>query len=91
MKTALTLVLCASFLATTGCDDLTRDEQILVGGLAGATIGIITARALLDDDDWVLLGALGGAAVGALVARNRATNECAYARRDGRYRITRCP
>lgn len=81
----------AAIFALTACEGMSRDERIILGGLTGATLAVITADALEVDDDWVILTALAGAAVGVLVARNRETNECAYKRRDGRYRVERCP
>lgn len=88
-NSALAILIAA--LTMSSCADMSRDEQILVGGLAGATVALITAEALDIDDDWVIVTALAGATVGALVARNRATNECAYKWRGNQYRVVRCP
>ncbi len=73
-----------------GCENMTREEQLLVGGLTGAAAGIVTASALGAGGGWTVVSALGGAAVGTLVARDYANNRCAYARRDGRYDVRRC-
>ncbi|MCL4188344.1 MAG: hypothetical protein KJZ85_12115 [Rhodobacteraceae bacterium] len=53
-----------------------------MGGLAGATVGVLTATALQADRNWTLVAALAGVSTGTLVARNAATGECAYARGD---------
>ncbi|MGB8623970.1 MAG: glucose-6-phosphate isomerase [Paracoccaceae bacterium] len=91
MRKILLMTACASLLAASGCDNMSRhDQDMVIGGLAGATIGILTAKALNADDDWVIIAGLAGATVGTLVARNQKTNECAYARADGTYRIVRC-
>ncbi|PKP84585.1 MAG: glucose-6-phosphate isomerase [Alphaproteobacteria bacterium HGW-Alphaproteobacteria-2] len=73
-----------------GCEGMTRQEQLLVGGFTGAALGVVTASALGVGTGWVVVGALSGAAVGTLVARDNANNRCAYARRDGRYDVRRC-
>ncbi|WP_343079513.1 glucose-6-phosphate isomerase [Ostreiculturibacter nitratireducens] len=86
-KTLLTLA-CASALALSSC---TATEEEVAGGLIGATVGIITAKALNADRDWTIIAALSGAAIGTLVARNERTKECAYSRGDGTYRIGPCP
>lgn len=80
----------AGTLALSACDDMSGREQMLFGGLLGATFGVITAEALDADPDWVIIGALVGAAAGMLVARNHKTNRCAYAHGGGRYRVRRC-
>lgn len=90
MRTFALTLSCAALLAASGCEDLTREERIAVGGLTGAAVGIITARQLSDDDDWVIVGALTGAATGALIARNRDTGRCAYATGRGTYRVAPC-
>lgn len=91
MHRTLTLLACIGALALPGCEGLTREEQMVVGGLTGAALGVITADALNADRNWTIVAALAGAAAGVLVARNNATNECAYARGDGIYVIRRCP
>jgi len=63
---------------------------MLVGGLTGATAGLVTANALNASSDWTIITALAGATAGTLVAHNRATNRCAYARGDGRYVVDAC-
>jgi hypothetical protein len=80
-----------ALLALAACEGMTTEERMLMGGITGAAVGVLTAEALDADDDWTILAALGGAAIGALVARNDRTGECAYARGDGTYRIARCP
>ena len=77
-------------LAVSACDNMTRQEQMIFGGLVGATVGAITADALNADSNWVIIGALVGATAGVLVARNDTTNRCAYANGDGTYRTRRC-
>ncbi|NNK77820.1 MAG: glycine zipper 2TM domain-containing protein [Litoreibacter sp.] len=78
-------------LTVVGCENMTEQEQVIFGGLAGAAVGGLTAKALDADDDWIIISALAGAAVGTMVARNQATQECAYARGDGTYRVGPCP
>ena len=77
-------------LAISACDDMTMQEQMIVGGLVGATVGVITADALNADQNWTIIAALVGATAGVLVARNEATDECAYARGDGTYYTRLC-
>ncbi|MDU8913650.1 glucose-6-phosphate isomerase [Aestuariicoccus sp. MJ-SS9] len=91
MKRTVLSMACAAVLFIPACEDMTREERMVVGGLTGAAVGIITARALEADDDWKIVAALAGAAVGVLVAQNRRTGDCAYSRGDGTYRIARCP
>lgn len=91
MKQAILIFSCAALVATSGCENMTREEQIIVGGLAGATAGIVTAQAFDASSEWTIIAALAGAAVGSLVARNDATDECAYSMGDGTYRILPCP
>lgn len=91
MRKKIILLACAGTLALSACDNMTPKEQMIVGGLAGATVGLMTAGAISANPNWTLLALLGGAAVGTLVARNHATNECAYAAGNGRYRVVRCP
>jgi osmotically inducible lipoprotein OsmB len=76
-------------MALSGCQ-LTDTERQVVGGLAGAGVGLVAADFLRADQNWTILTALAGAAAGAMVARNRATNECAYAVGDGTYRVRPC-
>lgn len=90
MRKKILVAATAGLFALAACDGMTREEEMLIGGLAGATIAIITADALNADPDWVVVAALTGAAVGTLVAVDRRHDRCAYARRDGRYRVTRC-
>ena len=40
-----------------GCEGMTRQEKMVVGGLTGAALGGLTAKALENDDDWVIIGA----------------------------------
>lgn len=89
MRQILISITCAASLGLAACAT-TTDEEI-AGGLLGAAVGVITAKALNADDDWVIIAALAGAAIGTLVARNNATGDCAYSRGDGTYRIARCP
>lgn len=85
------LLALTAILALGACEGMTRQEQMVVGGLTGAALGGLTAKALENDDDWVIIGALAGAAVGTLVAQNNATKDCAYARGDGTYYVRPCP
>lgn len=77
-------------LALVGCEGMSTQERMIVGGLAGATVGVLTATVLQADRNWTIIAALAGATAGTLVARNTATGECAFARRDGRYDIRPC-
>lgn len=81
----------AALLAAAGCDEMTTEQKMVGGALAGAAIGIVTAQALDANDNWTILAALSGAAVGTLVARNEAEDQCAYANGDGTYTIRPCP
>ena len=81
--------LLVSVLAISGCE-LTQTERQVVGGLAGAGVGLVAADFLRADRNWTILTVLAGATAGALVARNRQTNECAYAVGDGTYRVRPC-
>ena len=84
------ILACAGVRAVSACENLTQQEQIVVSGLVGATLGAITADALNADSNWVIIGALIGATAGVLVARNDATNTCAYASGDGTYYTGQC-
>lgn len=88
-RTILTLT-AASLLALPACDNLTEDESALIGGVAGATVGVLTADALGANDNWKIIAGIGGAVAGTLVARNARTGECAYARGDGTYYTAPC-
>jgi osmotically inducible lipoprotein OsmB len=78
-------------LAMAGCETMTREEQMVMGGLAGATVGLVTANAFDANTNWKIIAVMAGAAAGTLVARNNATDQCAYAVGDGTYRILPCP
>jgi len=80
----------ASALALSACQ-MTRNEQVVVGGLVGAGAGLITAKALNANDNWTIIAVLSGAAAGTLVARNNVDNQCAYSNGDGTYRTGPCP
>ncbi|CUH66390.1 hypothetical protein TG4357_02401 [Thalassovita gelatinovora] len=82
--------LTASLLALPGCYGMTRQESMVVGGLSGAALGIATADVFNANRNWTVVAALAGAAAGSQVAVNQKTNECAYARADGRYDVRRC-
>jgi osmotically inducible lipoprotein OsmB len=90
MKRSILAVTCAALLAVAACEDMSRDEQMIVGGLVGGAVGLVTANALDANHNWTIVAVLAGAAVGSLVARNNATNECAYAAGNGKYRILPC-
>ncbi len=77
-------------MALAGCDQMTQTERTVVGGLAGAAVGLVTADFLRADPNWTILAVMAGATAGALVARNQRTNECAYAVGDGTYRVRPC-
>ncbi|MRU16318.1 glucose-6-phosphate isomerase [Roseovarius sp. A21] len=89
-QTFLGLAVAAVF-GLTACEDMTREESMVVGGLTGAALGVVTADALGADSDWKIITGLAGAAAGVLVAQNRHRNRCAYARGDGTYLVRRCP
>ena len=90
-KPFVTLALAAS-LALPGCMEMTPSEQNEAGGaLVGATVGLITAKALGANTNWTVLTTLAGAAAGVMVARNQNTGECAYSRGDGTYYTAPCP
>ena len=80
----------ASLLAVSACDNLSDRDNAILGGVAGATVGVLTADALGANDNWKILAGLGGAVAGVLVARNETTNECAYSNGDGTYRTAPC-
>jgi hypothetical protein len=81
----------AATLALAACAGMTPQERMVVGGLAGATTGLIVADALNANRNWTIIAALAGATAGTLVARNSATGECAYSNGDGTYRVGPCP
>lgn len=86
-----TLVVAAvtGMLALPACT-MSQQERTVVGGIAGAGAGLLTANALRANSNWTILATLGGAAAGAMVARNTATEECAYSRGDGTYYVAAC-
>lgn len=90
MRKRLMISACIGVLAISACENLTTQEQVFVGGLVGATVGVITADALWANSNWTVIAALAGAAAGVLVARNYVTNECAYSRGDGTYYYRQC-
>ena len=90
MKKKFLMINGALILALAACDPVTPQDRIIVGGLTGAAIGGLTAKALEGDDDWVIIGGLAGATIGTLVAPHRETNRCPYARGDGTYYTRPC-
>ena len=90
MHKKLLILAFAGILTVSACDNMTNQEQMIFGGLVGATLGAITADALNADPNWVIIGALVGATAGVLVARNESTNTCAYANGDGTYSLAEC-
>ena len=90
MKTKITALALRGLLALSACTTLYSDDEV-AGALVGAGLGTITAKVLGADPAWTVVGALTGAAAGSLVARNRAANQCAYARGDGTYYTAPCP
>lgn len=92
MKTRLIALTAAAAMALSACMQMTPQEQNQLGGtLAGAAVGVITAKALGANTNWTILTALAGAAVGQMVARNASTNQCAWSNGDGTYRTGPCP
>ncbi|WP_114965982.1 glycine zipper 2TM domain-containing protein [Alkalilacustris brevis] len=91
MRRPILMASCAAVLGLAACDGMTSQERMVVGGLAGATVGVVAADFLRADRNWTIIAGLAGATAGALVARNQQSNECAYARGDGTYRIAPCP
>lgn len=91
MRKTVIIPIFAAALAVAGCQGMTSGERMVVGGLGGATAGLITARILNADRDWTIIAALAGATAGTLVARNQDSGQCAYSRGDGTYRVARCP
>lgn len=79
-----------ALLGAAACGPMTPQQRTVAGGLGGATAGIVTARVLDANPNWTIAAGLAGAAVGTMVAQNQQTNECAYARGDGTYRIAPC-
>lgn len=91
MRHQILSIVSAAALALAGCQGMTTEEQMIVGGLTGAVLGVVTAEALDANPQWTILAVLAGAAAGTLVARNNAEDNCAYAKGDGTYEIRRCP
>ncbi|MFD1193116.1 glycine zipper 2TM domain-containing protein [Seohaeicola saemankumensis] len=91
MKRNVLSLVSIACLAVAGCETMTREEQMVVGGLTGATVGLVTANAFDANTNWKIIAVLAGAAAGTLVARNNATAQCAYAVGNGTYRILPCP
>jgi len=89
MKKLTAVVAITAGLALSACT-MNSNERMVLGGVGGAGAGLLTANLLQANSNWTMLAVLGGAAAGALVARNTATNECAYARGDGTYRVAAC-
>lgn len=87
----LLVLAAAGMLTIPACSDLTDDQKVVLGGVAGATVGVLTADALGANDNWKILAALGGAVAGTLVARNEVTKRCAYADGNGTYYTAECP
>ncbi|MGO4916584.1 glucose-6-phosphate isomerase [Pseudogemmobacter sp. W21_MBD1_M6] len=90
MKNLTRPLICAALLSLAACETMTSDQQMVVGGLAGATLGVITADAFDADRNWVLIAGLAGATIGTIVAQNNATQQCAISNGDGTYRVVRC-
>ena len=80
-----------SLLALVGCENMSREGQVVAGAAGGAAAGLIAAEAFDADSDWKLISALAGAAAGTVVAQNNARRTCAYARGDGTYYEAACP
>lgn len=91
MRKSILITACIAGLGLAACDDMTSQERMVVGGLAGATAGVVAADFLRADRNWTIIAGLAGATTGALVARNQQTNECAFAQGDGTYRVGPCP
>ena len=90
MKSRFLPIFLAGLMSVSACDNLSRDEAILIGGLAGAALGIMTADVLNADRNWTIIAGLAGAAVGTLVAVDEVNDRCAYKRSDGRLNVVRC-
>jgi osmotically inducible lipoprotein OsmB len=90
MRKSVILLATASTVFLAGCEGMTSQERMVVGGLAGAAVGVVAADVLRADRNWTIIAALAGATAGALVARNQQTGECAYARGDGTYVVRPC-
>lgn len=89
-RTVFTGALVAA-LALAGCENMTSDQRMVVGGLTGAAAGVFTADAFDANRNWTVISALTGAAIGSVVASNNVTQECAYVIGDGTYRVGPCP
>lgn len=90
MRHILTTLTAASLLALPACDNLSDSDNEILGGVAGATVGVLTADALGANTNWKIIAGLGGAVAGTMVARNARTGDCAYARGDGTYYSAPC-
>jgi outer membrane lipoprotein SlyB len=90
MKKLTIAIACTAILSLSACENMTSDQQMVVGGLAGATLGVITADAFDADRNWVLIAGLAGATIGTIVAQNNTTKQCAISNGDGTYRVVRC-
>ncbi|WP_071674575.1 hypothetical protein [Nioella nitratireducens] len=78
---------CVLALAGATC---TPQEQMMVGGLVGAGVGVGLADLMNANTGWTVVAAMAGAAVGSQVAYNAQTNQCAYKRADGRVEVRPC-
>lgn len=89
-KAVVTMAFAAS-LALGGCyNTLSPDQQLLVGGAAGAGAGLLAADLLDANKNWTIVAALAGAATGSMVARNNQTQQCAYSNGRGGYYQAPC-
>ena len=91
MKTWMIGAVSAAVIGLSACDDMTPQQQAVVGAGAGAATGLLLADAFGANDNWKVVAALGGAAAGTMVAQNNARGTCAYARGDGTYYEAACP
>ncbi|WP_101068577.1 glucose-6-phosphate isomerase [Roseovarius salinarum] len=90
MKKTIVALACAGSLALSGCMTMNQQRQV-AGGVAGGTIGLITAKALDASDEWTIVSTLAGATAGSMVARNTSNDRCAYKTTTGEYRVAPCP